>query len=60
MACGHILDDRTEEAVLNGIGFVNCGTRWEISFIPEIASKECLSCMAEEKKQGIGIVLFLY
>jgi len=28
----------------NAVGFVDCGARREISFIPEIASKECNSC----------------
>jgi NADH dehydrogenase/NADH:ubiquinone oxidoreductase subunit G len=28
----------------NAVGYVNCGARREISFIPEIAAKECNSC----------------
>jgi bidirectional [NiFe] hydrogenase diaphorase subunit len=29
----------------NAVGFVDCGARREIRFIPEIAAKECHSCM---------------
>jgi ferredoxin len=28
----------------NAVGFVDCGARREISFIPEIAVKECINC----------------
>ncbi|MFC2056501.1 2Fe-2S iron-sulfur cluster-binding protein [Chloroflexota bacterium] len=42
--CGLCVRYCTEVKKKNAIGFVDRGARREISFIPEIASKECWSC----------------
>ena len=42
--CGLCVRYCTEIKKKNAVGFVDRGTRREISFIPEIASKECNSC----------------
>ncbi|MCL6611334.1 MAG: (2Fe-2S)-binding protein [Peptococcaceae bacterium] len=42
--CGLCVRYCAEVKKKNAIGFINCGTRREISFIPEIASKECWNC----------------
>ena len=39
-----IVRSRSEVKKKNAVGFVDRGIRKEISFIPEIASKECNSC----------------
>ena len=36
---------RAEVKKKNAVGFVECGARREIRFIPEIAADECHSCM---------------
>jgi len=43
--CGLCVRYCAEVKKKNAVGFVECGARREISFIPEIASKECHSCM---------------
>lgn len=42
--CGLCVRYCAEVRKLNAIGFVDRGTRKEISFIPEIASRECWNC----------------
>jgi len=42
--CGLCVRYCSEVKKKNAIGFVDRGTRREISFIPEIASKECWNC----------------
>jgi len=42
--CGLCVRYCAEVKKLNAIGFVDRGTRKEISFIPQIASKECWDC----------------
>ena len=42
--CGLCVRYCTEVKKKNAVGFVNRGARREISFIPEIASKECWDC----------------
>lgn len=42
--CGLCVRYCAEIKKKNAIGFVDRGTRREISFIPEIASKECIAC----------------
>jgi NADH dehydrogenase/NADH:ubiquinone oxidoreductase subunit G len=42
--CGLCVRYCAEVAKKNAIGFVERGTRREVSFIPEIASRECDSC----------------
>jgi NADH dehydrogenase/NADH:ubiquinone oxidoreductase subunit G len=42
--CGLCVRYCAEVKKKNAVGFVDCGARREISFIPEIASKECNSC----------------
>jgi NADH dehydrogenase/NADH:ubiquinone oxidoreductase subunit G len=42
--CGLCVRYCTEVKKKNAVGFVDRGIRKEISFIPEIASKECWSC----------------
>ena len=42
--CGLCVRYCAEVKKLNAVGFVDRGTRKEISFIPEIASKECWDC----------------
>jgi len=42
--CGLCVRYCAEVKKKNAVGFVDCGARREISFIPEIASKECSSC----------------
>ena len=42
--CGLCVRYCAEVKKKNAVGFVECGARREISFIPEIASKECNSC----------------
>ncbi|MFC1934663.1 4Fe-4S dicluster domain-containing protein, partial [Chloroflexota bacterium] len=42
--CGLCVRYCAEVKKKNAIGFVDRGTRREISFIPEIASKECWNC----------------
>jgi len=43
--CGLCVRYCTEVKKANAVGFVDRGIRKEISFIPEIAAKECHSCM---------------
>jgi bidirectional [NiFe] hydrogenase diaphorase subunit len=43
--CGLCVRYCAEVKKKNAVGFVDSGARREISFIPEIASKECNSCM---------------
>ncbi len=43
--CGLCVRYCAEVKQLNAVGFIDRGTSKEISFIPEIASKECSSCM---------------
>jgi len=43
--CGLCVRYCAEVKKKNAVGFVDCGARREIRFIPEIASKECHSCM---------------
>ncbi len=43
--CGLCVRYCAEVKKLNAVGFIDRGIRKEISFIPEIASKECQSCM---------------
>ncbi|MFB0565718.1 MAG: 2Fe-2S iron-sulfur cluster-binding protein [Candidatus Aminicenantaceae bacterium] len=43
--CGLCVRYCAEVKKKNAVGFVDCGARREISFIPEIAAKECHSCM---------------
>jgi len=42
--CGLCVRYCAEVKQLNAVGFVDRGTKKEISFIPEIASKECWNC----------------
>ncbi len=42
--CGLCVRYCAEVKKKNAVGFVERGTRKEISFIPEIASKECINC----------------
>jgi len=42
--CGLCVRYCAEVKKLNAVGFVDRGTRKEISFIPEIAAKECWDC----------------
>ncbi|PLX45001.1 MAG: (2Fe-2S)-binding protein [Deltaproteobacteria bacterium] len=42
--CGLCVRYCAEVKQKNAVGFIDRGTRKEISFIPEIASKECWSC----------------
>jgi predicted molibdopterin-dependent oxidoreductase YjgC len=42
--CGLCVRYCAEVKKLNAVGFVDRGIRKEISFIPEIASKECWNC----------------
>jgi NADH dehydrogenase/NADH:ubiquinone oxidoreductase subunit G len=42
--CGLCVRYCTEVKKKNAIGFIDRGTRREISFIPEIAAKECWNC----------------
>ena len=43
--CGLCVRYCNEVKKLNAVGFVDRGIRKEISFIPEIAAKECHGCM---------------
>lgn len=43
--CGLCVRYCAEVKKLNAVGFIDRGIRKEISFIPEIAAKECKSCM---------------
>ena len=43
--CGLCVRYCAEVKQLNAVGFIGRGTSKEISFIPEIASKECSKCM---------------
>jgi bidirectional [NiFe] hydrogenase diaphorase subunit len=43
--CGLCVRYCAEVKKLNAVGFIDRGIRKEISFIPEIASKECKTCM---------------
>ncbi len=43
--CGLCVRYCAEVKKLNAVGFVDRGIKKEISFIPEIAAKECSSCM---------------
>jgi len=42
--CGLCVRYCAEVKKKNAVGFVDCGARREISFVPEIASKECINC----------------
>jgi bidirectional [NiFe] hydrogenase diaphorase subunit len=42
--CGLCVRYCAEVKKKNAVGFVECGARREIRFIPEIATKECLNC----------------
>ncbi len=42
--CGLCVRYCDEVKKLNAVGFINRGARKEISFVPEIASKECWDC----------------
>jgi bidirectional [NiFe] hydrogenase diaphorase subunit len=42
--CGLCVRYCAEVKKKNAVGFVDCGPRREIRFIPEIAAKECVSC----------------
>ncbi|MGB3862602.1 MAG: 2Fe-2S iron-sulfur cluster-binding protein [Candidatus Aminicenantaceae bacterium] len=42
--CGLCVRYCAEVKKKNAVGFVDCGARREIRFIPEIASKECIDC----------------
>jgi predicted molibdopterin-dependent oxidoreductase YjgC len=42
--CGLCVRYCAEVKKKNAVGYVGCGARREIRFIPEIASKECHSC----------------
>jgi predicted molibdopterin-dependent oxidoreductase YjgC len=42
--CGLCVRYCAEVKKKNAVGFVDCGARREIRFIPEIAAKECHSC----------------
>jgi len=42
--CGLCVRYCAEVKKKNVVGFVDCGARREISFIPEIAAKECVNC----------------
>jgi len=42
--CGLCVRYCAEVKKKNAVGFVGNGARREISFIPEIASKECINC----------------
>ena len=43
--CGLCVRYCAEVKKKNAVGYVDCGARREIRFIPEIASKECKDCM---------------
>jgi bidirectional [NiFe] hydrogenase diaphorase subunit len=43
--CGLCVRYCAEVKKKNAVGYVDCGARREIRFIPEIASEECHSCM---------------
>jgi NADH dehydrogenase/NADH:ubiquinone oxidoreductase subunit G len=43
--CGLCVRYCSEVKKLNAVGFIDRGIRKEISFIPEIAARECKSCM---------------
>ena len=43
--CGLCVRYCAEVKKKNAVGYVDCGARREIRFIPEIASKECSDCM---------------
>jgi bidirectional [NiFe] hydrogenase diaphorase subunit len=42
--CGLCVRYCAEVKKKNAIGYVNCGARREIRFIPEIAATECINC----------------
>ena len=42
--CGLCVRYCAEVKKKHAVGFVNCGARREIRFIPEIAAKECVNC----------------
>jgi predicted molibdopterin-dependent oxidoreductase YjgC len=42
--CGLCVRYCAEVKKKNAVGYVDCGARREIQFIPEIAAKECHSC----------------
>ena len=42
--CGHCVRYCAEVVQKNAVGFIDRGIRKEISFIPEIAAKECSDC----------------
>jgi len=42
--CGLCVRYCAEVKKKNAVGFVNCGARREIRFIPEIAAAECINC----------------
>ncbi len=42
--CGLCVRYCAEVKKKNAVGFVECGARREIRFIPEIAAKECINC----------------
>ncbi len=42
--CGLCVRYCVEVKKKNAMGFVECGARREICFIPEIAAKECVNC----------------
>jgi predicted molibdopterin-dependent oxidoreductase YjgC len=42
--CGLCVRYCAEVKKKNAVGYVDCGAKREIRFIPEIASKECTSC----------------
>jgi bidirectional [NiFe] hydrogenase diaphorase subunit len=42
--CGLCVRYCAEKKMMNAVGFIERGTRKEISFIPQIASKECEGC----------------
>jgi len=42
--CGLCVRYCAEVKKKNAVGFVDCGARREIRFIPEIAAKECVNC----------------
>jgi predicted molibdopterin-dependent oxidoreductase YjgC len=42
--CGLCVRYCAEVKKKHAVGFVDCGARREINFIPEIASKECRDC----------------
>ncbi len=43
--CGLCVRYCAEVKKKNAVGYIDCGARREISFIPEIASRECRTCM---------------